>query len=66
MDVAEGGGEQVAAALAGAERLGDTQQIVGRGVEPVALDPLAAHVVLGAADHSALDFEHDARLRALR
>jgi hypothetical protein len=66
MDVPEGGGEQVAAALARAERRCDAQEVFGRRVEPAVLDAFATNVVLGAADHAALDFEHHAGPRALR
>ena len=65
VDVAERRGEQVAPALAGAERLGDPQQILGRRVEPVAVDVRVADAVLLAADHAALDLEHDADRAAL-
>jgi hypothetical protein len=66
VDVAERGGEQVAPTLAGAEHPSDLEQVLGRRVEPAVLDAFAAHVVLGAADHAALDFERHARPGALR
>ena len=65
MHVSERGGEQVAPALPSAQDFGHAQQILGRRVEPPALDALVAHVVLTAADHPGLELEHDARPGAL-
>src|SRR5215204_3873855 len=57
MHVAEGRGEQVAAALAGAEHVSDTQQL--RRCRVVARD-WAAHGVLLSSDRAGLDLEQDA------
>jgi hypothetical protein len=65
VDVPERRSQQVAPALARAEHLRHAQQVRARRVEHLAPGALAAHVVLGAADHSALDFEHHARARTI-
>src|SRR6266542_3795142 len=55
VDVAERGGQDVAAALAGAEHLGGAQRVLGRGVQ--LLVHLADDVVLLAADHPNLHLQ---------
>jgi len=65
VDVAEGRRQQVAAALAGPERVGDLQELLGRGVEAIAVIALAADAVLLAADDPDLDLEHDVEGPAL-
>lgn len=57
MDVAEGGGEQVAALLAQAQRLGGAQRVVDRGVELVV--DLVGDAVLLATGRGDLDLKDD-------
>jgi hypothetical protein len=63
--VAEGGGQQVAAALARAQRLDHPHQVLGGGVELGAAGPRAGDAVLLAAHDAALELEHDAQRRQL-
>src|SRR5215216_2493220 len=61
VDVAEGRGHQVAAALAGPQHVGDAQEVVGRGVKLVAVRPWTSDTVLFAADDANLELEDDAQ-----
>ena len=61
VDVAEGGGQQIAPSLAGAEHLRRADEIGGRRVEPLAVSVGSADTVLFPADHPHLDLEDDPR-----
>ena len=62
VDVAERGGKQIAAVLAGAERLGGEQRVF-RGRVELLVDG-ADHAVLFTADDADLHLQHDLRLLA--
>jgi hypothetical protein len=64
VDVAERCRDQVAAALADTEHVGDFEQVVGGRVQLVAPVGRAGDPVFLAAHRAGLDLEHDAQLGA--
>jgi hypothetical protein len=64
VDVSEGGGEEVSAALAGSEALDNGDSICGRAVEALVGDTACVESVLLATDDADLDLEDHVRFSA--